>query len=598
MKKISVCILILLFLGSIVSVSAQTATINANTVQQYIRGFGGANIRGWRDDLTSSQRITAFSVEEGLGLSICRVRVSPNSSDWEGEKATIDAAKSCGALVIATSWTAPASMKTNNSTVGGKLKTSSYSSYAAHLRDYVETVGGVDAISPVNEPNYRVNYESMEMSGYEVAAFVAAQGDNCGAPIMAPEPYNMSQAYFNDYLRYPGVKGKTAYLAGHIYGASPYYYNAGMEVWMTEHYVDSSADANNWSIAMRAGKEIHDCMNCGYSAYVWWYLCRYYGPIDENGRATKTGYVMSQYAKYVRPGFNKISCTASPRNGVHITAYKKDSDLVIVAINQNSSSVTQSFSLSGMSVSGFTTYTTSGSANHSRGSISASGSSFSASLPGSSITTLVSGGGSITTPRPTSTPATEGNIMVKARGTVGGEILELHIEDDIVATWNMSASYQDFYAEGWGTPIEVHFINDDQAEHGMDIQVDYLQYNDITYQAEDQEINTAVYQDGSCGGSYSDMLECNGYIRFDVEESTPAPSPTPTPGSPENVGDVNNDDIIDILDALMTSQAYVGLNPEGFVPERADVDCDNEITIVDALKIARYYIGLISSLDC
>src|SRR5690242_9900239 len=76
-----------------------TAVVNAGTVQQNIRGFGGASIRGWIADLTSAQRTTAFSTSSGIGLSVLRVRVSPNSSDFALEKPTIDAAKSFGATV-------------------------------------------------------------------------------------------------------------------------------------------------------------------------------------------------------------------------------------------------------------------------------------------------------------------------------------------------------------------------------------------------------------------------------------------------------------------------------------------------------------------
>src|SRR5262245_47161244 len=88
-----------------------TCAINAGTVQQNIRGFGGASIRGWIADLTSDQRTTTFSAGSGIGLSVLRVRVSPNSSDFAAEKPTIDAAKANGAMVIASAWTAPASMK-------------------------------------------------------------------------------------------------------------------------------------------------------------------------------------------------------------------------------------------------------------------------------------------------------------------------------------------------------------------------------------------------------------------------------------------------------------------------------------------------------
>ena len=63
-------------------------------------------------------------------------------------------------------------------------------------------------------------------------------------------------------------------------------------------------------------------------------------------------------------------------------------------------------------------------------------------------------------------------------------------------------------------------------------------------------------------------------------------------------GDVNNDTQITIIDALLTAQYYVGLEPENFDPGVADINCDNVITIIDALLIAQYYVGLISEFPC
>ena len=90
--------------------------------------------------MTSSQRTTAFSPSSGIGLSIVRVRVPNTSSEFAREKATIDACKSYGGSAIATAWSAPASMKTNNSVVGGKIKTSSYAAYASHLKAFNSAV--------------------------------------------------------------------------------------------------------------------------------------------------------------------------------------------------------------------------------------------------------------------------------------------------------------------------------------------------------------------------------------------------------------------------------------------------------------------------
>jgi hypothetical protein len=56
----------------------------------------------------------------------------------------------------------------------------------------------------------------------------------------------------------------------------------------------------------------------------------------------------------------------------------------------------------------------------------------------------------VPTPNPTATPAADGNIIVSARGTLGGEILEFRIGGIVAAEWTMSTSYQDFYTSGIG----------------------------------------------------------------------------------------------------------------------------------------------------
>lgn len=366
------------------------ATIDAGTVQQTIFGFGGADIVDWTGDLTGGQRTTAFSPTAGIGLSIVRVRVPVDSTEFGQATATIDTCKAYGGAAIASVWSAPAWMKTNDSTIGGAIKTSSYGEYAAYLRGFNSAVGGLAAISPTNEPNITVTYESMQMTASQIADFVAAEGDSCGAPIMAPEPFNMDQTFISTYLSNASAASKTSFICGHIYGATPYVLNVNKPVWMTEHYINSNVSGNDWSNAMAAAKEINDCMNAGWSAYVWWYIVRSYGPIDENGNIQKLGYVMAQYARYVRPGFTKISCTENPSTGIYATAYKQGSKIVVVVINQNSSEVYQPFSLGGVSVSGFTSYTTTGSSNLASGNVSVSGNSFGVAIPGSSIITLVS----------------------------------------------------------------------------------------------------------------------------------------------------------------------------------------------------------------
>ena len=362
-----------------------TATVDAATVQQTIRGFGGMSIPLWIGDLTSDQRTKAFSTTSGIGLSILRVMVPTSSSQFAAEKPTIDAAKSYGATVIATAWNAPASMMD-----GLYLKSASWADYAAHLKAYTTAVGGVYALSPWNEPNYSAS-GWMHATAAEIANFVAAQGDNCGAPIMAPEPFNMDQTFINTYLGNATAKAKTLFVSGHIYGKTPYNLgNIGKSIWMTEHYTNSSISGDDWNNAMTAAKEIHDCMTAGWAAYVWWYIRRFYGPIDENSNITKLGYVMTHFARYIRPGYTKIACPANPATGVYTTAYKSGSKIVIVAINTNAEITYQPFTISGTTVTGFNRYITTSSSNLTPGSFSISNNSFGINLPASSITTLVS----------------------------------------------------------------------------------------------------------------------------------------------------------------------------------------------------------------
>jgi hypothetical protein len=101
-------------------------------------------------------------------------------------------------------------------------------------------------------------------------------------------------------------------------------------------------------------------------------------------------------------------------------------------------------------------------------------------------------------------------ILVRARGTAGGEIIELRLNNVTVATWTLTKTMANYNATGTGQP-SVHFINDGKRK---DVQVDYLMIGSTTYQAEEQAINTGVFVNNQCGGSNSEWLNCNGYIDF------------------------------------------------------------------------------------
>jgi hypothetical protein len=88
------------------------------------------------------------------------------------------------------------------------------------------------------------------------------------------------------------------------------------------------------------------------------------------------------------------------------------------------------------------------------------------------------------------------------------------------------------------------------------------------------------------------VLSAAGGSSTNPPGQTPVPTNTPTPV--QNLGDVNNNGTIDIVDALLVAQYYVGLNPSNFDISRADTNCDGSVNIVDALLIAQYYVGSIN----
>jgi endoglucanase len=94
------------------------------------------------------------------------------------------------------------------------------------------------------------------------------------------------------------------------------------------------------------------------------------------------------------------------------------------------------------------------------------------------------------------------------------------------------------------------------------------------------------------------MVTASGQTNYPTANPTPFPTEvanTPDPTAvPGNLGDVDSDGDVDIIDALLVAQYYVNLDPDNFDTSAADTDCDGGIDIIDALLIAQYYVGLIS----
>ncbi len=101
-------------------------------------------------------------------------------------------------------------------------------------------------------------------------------------------------------------------------------------------------------------------------------------------------------------------------------------------------------------------------------------------------------------------------VVVRARGVLGTETIQLRLNGTTVATWTLTTAYANYSASGSGA-VTVYFTND---SGNRDVQVDYVTIGGTTYQSESQSTNTGVWQNNTCGGSNSEWLHCNGYISY------------------------------------------------------------------------------------
>jgi glucuronoarabinoxylan endo-1,4-beta-xylanase len=511
----------------------QECSVNLNSQMQYIDGFGAST--AWHGQISDAEANASFSNGNNqLGLTILRIRIDPGES-WGDELANAQKARARGAKILATPWTPPSSMKTNGSAVGGELKTSDYGNYASWLnsfRSYMSSNGAaVDVISIQNEPNITVDYESCDWSPTQLLNFCRDYAQNIGGDVMMPEAYNFDVSYSDPTLNNSTAASHISHIGGHLYGANPFRYsnaiNKGKSVWMTEIYFDG----DDIGTALTFGKEILDCMANDMNAYVYWYLrqpnCNL---INSGGSINKKGYVMGQFSKFIRSGYHRVDATYNPTSGIYVTAFTGSGNAVIVAINQNGSSSSITLSFSGNTVSNITKWETSNSNNLREIGTYSGGSSLTNSLAGNSISTFVGtiGGGSITTSTTTTTTSggytsttttTSGggsnSIVVRARGTGGGEHIYVTVGGSQIGNFNLTTSYQNYSASTNNTgDINVCFDNDDGEN--MDVQIDYITVNGSTRQAEDQSYNTGVWQNNECGGGdgMSEWLHCEGCIGF------------------------------------------------------------------------------------
>ena len=396
--------------GALVSTAfASTVNVDVTDEHQVIRGFGGMVHNQWQGGggLSEADAKLAFGTGDGqIGLNTLRIPVYANSSDFNKEVQAAKYAKKYAGddfILYATPWTSPYAGANQH------MSSSNYQKYVDHLNgfnDYMKNQGvPLYAISISNEPDWCGEWACW--SADEIYNFTKGYADKMrknGAKVISTESFRYDKNLYNKVLNDANALKNWDILGAHFYasdrntGDNFFQYSLadqkGVERWMTEHYTESQGSGNYWRTitntgdqanqnkrdtvnAMDVAYEIHRAMVVGnFNQYTWWYIRRCYGlimekdfgnklqiPSNEIGKISKRGYVMSQFARFIRPGAVRVGATANPEKEVFASAYKSangDSVIVVLVNRDYGNSKTVTVNVPGVSkLESFHMYTTS-----------------------------------------------------------------------------------------------------------------------------------------------------------------------------------------------------------------------------------------------
>lgn len=401
MRKHYLTALVAGFMG--LAASAQTTiTCTVGTqLKQKITGFGAAAIENLMRP-TSDGEITgkAFDPAGPIGLNILRVEMSPNTKgdmtaadvgwdtpyDWHGTLPDVKAAKKHGAIVFATPWSPPGSLKTNGSAQGGNSDAQGnvratckapdklfiwFNNYLKYMRD---NGAPVDFVSFQNEPDWWVDYSGCLYTPQEMYDVIKQYHDKLNKPVfnvgfIAGEPLGFNTDYYHRLLNDPETNAFCDVLAGHVYGSYDCKKNIATlrswapdkEIWMTEHSVDNGINNGRaiptWDKNLEFAQDVDQCLINGCTAYIYWYLCKDFGFIyDGNkydnaecvgaeglkrGDILPRGYIMGQFAHNLigatqvsnKRSLADTNGTPGVNTNFEISTYVKGDSIIVNAIN-------------------------------------------------------------------------------------------------------------------------------------------------------------------------------------------------------------------------------------------------------------------------
>ncbi|MFH6994752.1 RICIN domain-containing protein [Flavobacterium sp. FlaQc-48] len=392
-----------------------TVTINAGTTYQTMDGFGYTLTEG-SCEVISGMAATQqnqllndlYNPVTGLNANVVRISIGASdlsSSSYSYNETSGDVNMNNFSLngpdltylvpilkkillinpnikILATPWSAPRWMKTNNSWVGGSLQTQYYAAYA---RYFVKYFGAMQAqgisiwgITPQNEPENPNNEPSMLMNSTEQKNFINQQlgpqmatAGYGGIKIIAFDHNCDNTAYPIDVLNNSSyVDGAAFHLyLGNISAMSTVRNATNKNVYFTEQYTGSGGSfsgdfgwhmqnvvigsTNNWA---KTVLEWNAANNAALGPRTPGGCNTCLGAITVNNSTSYTKnvayYIIGQISKFVKPGALRIS--SSSTNGTIQSAGFKNPDGSIALVVYNSGSANTIKVVSGSSAFNYT----------------------------------------------------------------------------------------------------------------------------------------------------------------------------------------------------------------------------------------------------
>jgi glucuronoarabinoxylan endo-1,4-beta-xylanase len=370
-----------------------------------------------------------------------------NTFDFDHDEAQIwlmKEAKHRGvATFISSAFSPPAWMKLNNDTIDNsdppkpernQLRRDRRDDYAEYLARYVREYRdrfGIElyAISPANEPEVSAAYQSCTWSATDLRDFIrdflkpALDQQRVSIRLIAPESLAWSELGHAALIESdPETNALVQIIGLHNYNLDPSTNEPAItadataqtkalhkRLWLTEI---SSGEADDPSMrdALIWAKTIHKHMVvAGSNAWLWWWgvLAEatgaqfgtgqgliYFRHEDGTFSARKRFWCLAHYSRFIRPGAVRIGATASPIDGVYVSAYRSQEEstptLVIVAINTTTSDQPCTIGLVNIAADALLPYVTSDSLDMTQAtSIAVTNGELALTLAPRSVTTLV-----------------------------------------------------------------------------------------------------------------------------------------------------------------------------------------------------------------